>query len=331
MLPSSLAPKWSDYLPTFEGTELSKRLTAMPYHLATLLTPENLYRSLSSAIGLEKFQQFYALDFDNQRNALAETIAETLNPNRAITDAIRKVPLEQFVPASKRRFSYWNGVTWYRGLAGTTPPWLCAYACHSLDLSQGMKILTIGFGYGYLESVMSEMIDNQVAIFSVEVDREILDTGKRIIASLGYNNFHLKLGDGLKRWNNDSFDVIWPTLGCRKIPASWIDELNEGGKLAVFRPLSPEEVAHAREGKWPGWSGSVGSYDEYMQQWWSDMCLSVYKKESTDLIEISRLYEMDNAPFLDKDYGEMHTVDWSRELEGDYEEKLVAAVKKITE
>jgi len=329
MFSGSLAPKWSDYLPTFENEELLRRLATMPYHLATLLTPENLYRSLSSVVGKEKFRQFYALDFDNQRNALGDVIAETLNPNRAIMDAIRKVPLDRFVPVSKRRFSYWNGVTWYRGLSGTTPPWLCAYACHSLDLRQGMNILTIGFGYGYLESVMSEVTENQVTICSVEIDREILEAGEKIIESLGYKNFHLKLGDGLKPWNKDSFDVIWPTLGCKKIPASWVKQLSEGGKLAVFRPFSAAEAAQARESKWSGWSGLTNSYDEYMQEWWSDMCLSIYRKESTDLIEISRLYEMDNAPFFDKEYGETSGVDWSHELGGDYERKLLASVEKI--
>jgi protein-L-isoaspartate O-methyltransferase len=192
-----------------------------------------------------------------------------------------------------------------------------------------MRILTIGFGYGYLESVMSEVTENQVTICSVEIDREILEAGEKITKSLGYENFHLKLGDGLKSWNKDSFDVIWPTLGCKKIPTSWVDQLCEGGKLALFRPLSAAEAAQARESKWSGWSGLTNSYDEYMQEWWRDICLSIYKKESTDLIETSRLYEMDNAPFFDEEYGETSAVDWSHELGGDYERKLLASVEEI--
>jgi protein-L-isoaspartate(D-aspartate) O-methyltransferase len=291
--------------------------------MATLLCPENMYLSLSLD-GLKKFLEFYSLEFDVQRNCLVEVIQKTLNPKKQVLDAVRRVPLEMFVPKSKKRLSYWNGVTWYRGLGGTTPPWLSAYACEFLGVEPGTKILTIGFGYGYLECVMSETTFNKAAIYSVEIDENFLKTGIKITKSLGYRNFHLKLGDGIEPWNGETkFDLIWPTLSCKKVPPAWTNQLEDDGRVGLFRPLSQTEFDQAKLNKWEGWAGQAKSYSDYMAKWWTDLCLSIYKKESDQLIEMSRLYEMDNPPIFNEEYGSLERRRWGQELGQRYETELL--------
>jgi protein-L-isoaspartate(D-aspartate) O-methyltransferase len=301
----------------------------MEFHHATLLTPDNLFTSLSLTGGKKKFLDFYSQSFPKQRECLADVVSKTLDFDRDIIQAIHKIPLEVFVPWDKRSLSYWNGVTWYRGLAGTTPPWLCAFACYALGLRPGLKVLTIGFGYGYLETIMSEAMHNGSEVYSIEIDSELLRKGTEITREIGYNSFHLKLGDGLQPYDGESrFDAIWPTLGTTEIPSVWVDQLKERGKLAVFRPFSKEEFGRAKNVEWEGWAGKASDYSEYMHKWWADLCLAIYEDEKGILIPVSQLYEMDNPPIYHSQYGTTEPKDWGKGMGKWYETYLLNVLRK---
>jgi hypothetical protein len=192
-------------------------------------------------------------------------------------------------------------------------------------IKPGMEILTIGFGYGYLETIFSEVAENKADIYSIERDASILSRGKKIIEKLGYTNFTLRLGDGFKiHWKDKKFDVIWATLSCKKIPMIWVKQLKEGGFLGIFRALTRDEFNNAKKVGWEGYAGQVKDYSRYLSRWWKDVCLSIYKKEHDELIEISRLYEADNPPFFNEKYGVARHKAWGKEYGQEYERKLLA-------
>jgi len=318
--PRLLEPRWEDYLPNFERHVLMERLNLLEYHMATFLTPYNMLSSIGLKDGKRKFIEFYSRDHADQRQALAEIAEHTLKCQKSITTAIASVPIEKFVPEERRVLSCWNGVSWISGLNGTTPPWLAAFASDRTCLEPGMDVFVVGFGYGYLEAVFSQVMENEGRVYCIDIVEDFIDKGRKIVESLGYQKFYFKVGDGVKGWNkNARFDIIWTTCGSKRIPTAWVQQLKDDGKLAVFRPYTLEEVQFARENL-EGWDKT---YEDYIKEWWTSTCLSIYKKESGDLIETERLYEIDNPPFYSDEIGVTIQKDWGFELDQKIEMQLL--------
>jgi len=320
-------PRWDDYLPTYrEEGALRERIESMEYHLATFLTPANMLNSLKFKKGRENLLTFYSMDFDWQRRKLMEILRATTDLDKRFVESVDKAKRHIFVPLSNRILSYWNGVTWVSGLNGITPPWFAAFAANLMDLKPGKKVLVVGFGYGYASAVFFESMEKQGEIFGIDIDEKTVDVGKSIISSCGYENFHFKVGNGIKGWPNSNFDAIWPTLSTVKIPYAWIKELNEDGRLCIFRPLTEHEFEYAiGHDEW--FKRNFPTYQIYKNKWWEETCLSTYKKEDGKLIEISRFYDLFNPPFFDKKYGTTFSKEWKQDL-GVAETQLLKFLKE---
>jgi protein-L-isoaspartate(D-aspartate) O-methyltransferase len=315
-----LSPQWEDYLPSFEQHVLQERLDLLEYHMATFLTSYNILSSIDLKDGKRKFGEFYSHDFDDQRQALAEIAEHTLKCSKIITNAIGSVPIERFVAEERKALSCWNAASWVSGLNGTTPPWLAAFASDRTRIEPDMDVFVIGFGYGYLEAVFSQVMNNKGRVYCIDIVEDFIHKGKKILESLGYSKFYFKVGDGINGWSEDArFDVIWTTCGSKHIPKTWMQQLKEGGRLAVFRPYTLEEVEFAQRNL-EGWNKT---YEDYLREWWTNTCLSIYKKESGGLIEIERLYEIDNPPFYNDEVGILTEKDWGLEFDQGIETKLL--------
>jgi len=320
-------PRWGDYLPTYrEEASLRKRIESMEYHLATFLTPANMVNSLKFEKGREGLLHFYSMDFNWQRKKLMEILRVTVDLDERFVESIDKAKRHIFVPSNSRVLSYWNGVSWVSGLNGITPPWFAAFAASLLDLKPGKKVLVVGFGYGYASAVFYESMEERGEIFGIDIDEEILDIGKKIRSSCGYENFHFKVRNGIQGWGSGSFDAIWPTLSSVGIPNAWTKELEEDGKLCIFRPLTDREFEYAvTNDEW--FKQSFPTYRVYESRWWEETCLSTYKKEDGELVEVSRFYDLFNPPFLDEEYGTTALKEWKADL-GVAETKLLSFLKE---
>jgi len=295
-------PSWEDFVPEFTSSILSERLKNMPYHLATMLYPPNMVLGLGLDDGGAKFVSFYTEKFDEQRRCLVDVLRAVPILGGNTTRAVGRVKTELLLPEESRKLVYWNGVTWFHGSNGTTPAFLAAYAAAMLGLRAGMKVLTIGFGYGYLSAVFYEAMHHKGQFYGIDTSPKVLRFARRSWNGMGYK-VNLKLKDGMLGWGGKvKFDAIWPSLTPRVMPSVWLRELKEGGRIGMFRPYDEDEYDYAAENI-ENWSRDYPTLQSYQERWWEEVCLSVYRKEGKGLIKVSDLYRLGNVPYVSPIHG----------------------------
>ncbi len=140
---------------------------------------------------------------------------------RGITDirvleAMKKVPRHEFVPERIRSHSY-NDEPLSIGDGQTiSQPYIVAYMTEALKLEDNSKVLEIGTGSGYQTAILAEIVKD---VYSVEIIENLSTRSHLILAELGYENIHFKVGDGSYGWKEFApFDTIIVTAAPRKIP-----------------------------------------------------------------------------------------------------------------
>jgi protein-L-isoaspartate O-methyltransferase len=296
-------------VPGLSEVELADRISEYPFHVATHLTARNLTKCIG--IRDDDLRFWFSQKFAKQRKGLSEVI-ELEGFSGRMVKCIREVPKEFFATEGNRKISCWNDLVWIglENCVGTTPPWLCAYGLEQLKPKE--NILIAGFGYGYFAALAGEYMKNDGEIYGMEIDGKVISKAKEIYEVLNYD-LKLKKRDALLGWgkHEEFFETFWTTLCVKEIPRVWVDELQEGGRAGIFRILGRNEVE--------------GSYKDYLEKWWENVCLSVYVKEDSELIEISRMYDLFNLPYADGRYGEAGAT-WGNDLMAN-ENRLLEALK----
>jgi len=92
-------------------------------------------------------------------------------------------------------------------------------------------VLEIGTGSGYGAAVLSRLARE---VHSVERLPELADRARRRLASLGYENVQVHLGDGSLGWPDAApYDAICITAAAERLPPSISAQLADGGRIVV--------------------------------------------------------------------------------------------------
>ena len=71
-------------------------------------------------------------------------------------------------------------------------------------------------------------------VYSIEIVGPLAKDAQATLQRLGYNNVHVKIGDGYKGWPDAApFDAIIVTCAPDKVPQSLIDQLKDGGRMVI--------------------------------------------------------------------------------------------------
>jgi protein-L-isoaspartate(D-aspartate) O-methyltransferase len=98
-------------------------------------------------------------------------------------------------------------------------------------------VLEVGTGSGYQAAVLSVLARE---VYSIELDRLLGRTAENRLASLGYANVHVRVGDGFYGWPEMApFDRIIITAVAPRIPETLVAQLKIGGTLVM--PIEQEE------------------------------------------------------------------------------------------
>jgi len=109
-------------------------------------------------------------------------------------------------------------------------PYTVAYMTQVLDLHPGAKALEVGTGSGYQAALLAEM---GARVFTIERHMELLKEARKRFETFGYN-IASKCGDGTIGWKEFApFDAIIVTAGAPDVPKPLLDQLAEGGTLAI--------------------------------------------------------------------------------------------------
>lgn len=151
--------------------------------------------------------------------------------SEAVLDAMRQVPRHLFVPEHLREYAYNDSPLPISSGQTISQPYIVAYMTEQLGVTPGMKVLEVGTGSGYQTAVLAHL---ECKVYSIEVHKELADKASEILASLGYKDVSVKLGNGYSGWQEAApFDAIIVTAAPSHVPTALLDQLCDGGRMVV--------------------------------------------------------------------------------------------------
>jgi len=99
-----------------------------------------------------------------------------------------------------------------------------------LEVGQDSIVLEIGTGSGYQAAVLAEIVKE---VYTIEIIADLAHQAQDLLSALGYDNIHVRHGDGMLGWAGKSFDGIIVTAAGLDIPDTLLDQLVPGGRLVM--------------------------------------------------------------------------------------------------
>jgi protein-L-isoaspartate(D-aspartate) O-methyltransferase len=100
-----------------------------------------------------------------------------------------------------------------------------------LRLNPSDRVLEIGSGSGYQAAILAQLVKD---VYTIEIVTPLAKTAEATLQSLGYNNVHVKVGDGYNGWPEEApFDAIVVTCAPEKLPQPLVDQLKDGGRMVI--------------------------------------------------------------------------------------------------
>jgi protein-L-isoaspartate(D-aspartate) O-methyltransferase len=172
------------------------------------------------------------VDLEAARTAMIESQVRVNDvTDRRLIGALTAVPREVFVPAAKRASAYAD-------IAVETRPgrWMAAARVFSklvniTALRPEDRVLDIAPGTGYSSAVLSRLAASVVALEEDEAAAKILREGLAAANVSGVEVVAGPLKAGVP--SKGPYDVIIVNGAIEEVPAAWLAQLAEGGRLAV--------------------------------------------------------------------------------------------------
>lgn len=156
--------------------------------------------------------------------------------SRGITDervlqAMREVPRHEFVPPSMRESAYDDGalpIGWGQTIS---QPYTVAFMCQALRVTPSDTILEVGTGSGFGAAILSRLARS---VYTVERIPELARQARERLHRFGYHNVSVELADGSVGLKAAApFDGIVVTAGAEQLPAAYLEQLAERGRIVV--------------------------------------------------------------------------------------------------
>lgn len=167
--------------------------------------------------------------FETMRLAMVSNQLRTTAVNDArVVAALRAVPREAFVPADRAVIAYVDNAIPLGGGRSLNAPMATGRLLTELATRPGDRALIVGAATGYSAALLARLVDNVVAL---EEDANLL--GALRGASLN-GNVSVAEGPLAAGWPDGApYDVILIDGAVEQVPQALIDQLADGGRLAV--------------------------------------------------------------------------------------------------
>jgi len=165
-----------------------------------------------------------------QRMVREQVVARGINDQKVI-HAMLSVPRHLFVPANYERMAYEDRPLPIGEGQTISQPYIVALMTETLDLNKNMRVLEIGTGSGYQAAILAKIVRE---VYTIEIIESLGEKAENLLSGLGYDNVHVKIGDGYKGWPAKApFDAIIVTCAPTDIPQPLKEQLKEGGRMII--------------------------------------------------------------------------------------------------
>ena len=172
----------------------------------------------------------FDLAAQRQRMVTEQLKARGISDERVL-NAMNKVPREEFVPPDSRAGSYEDGPLPIGYGQTISQPYIVAFMTEQLRLKPSDRVLEIGTGSGYQAAILAELMSE---VYSIEIVEPLAKNAEATLQRLGYENVHVKIGDGYKGWPEAApFDAIIVTCAPDKVPQPLVDQLKDDGRMVI--------------------------------------------------------------------------------------------------
>jgi protein-L-isoaspartate(D-aspartate) O-methyltransferase len=145
--------------------------------------------------------------------------------------AMRAVPRHLFVPEELRHAAYDDSPLPIGFGQTISQPYMVACMTEAVRVNVRSRVLDVGAGSGYQTAVLAELAGE---VFAVERVAVLEEQARERLATMGYDNVVVKLGDGSLGWSEHApFDGIIVAAAAAQAPPPLLDQLAEGGRLVV--------------------------------------------------------------------------------------------------
>ena len=151
--------------------------------------------------------------------------------DRAVIDAMRKVPRHLFLPATRQADAYLDHPAPIDCNQTISQPYMVAVMTEMMALKPAARVLEIGTGSGYQTAVLAEIA---AQVVSIERHAPLADSARQRLQALGYDNITVVVGDGTLGYPEAApYDAILVTAGAPDIPEALQTQLAPGGRLVA--------------------------------------------------------------------------------------------------
>jgi protein-L-isoaspartate(D-aspartate) O-methyltransferase len=201
-------------------------------------------------------------DYAQQRLNMVDAQVRTNDvTDPRIHAAMREVPRERFVPASKRAMAYADAVVEVANRRYLLDPRTFAKLVQLASVRAGDRVLDVGCATGYSSAILARL---GRAVLALEQDVDLVRVAVEALPSVGATNAIVvqgQLADGFKR--DAPYDVIFVNGAIEASPDALLAQLAEGGRLVAILQTGAQGHAelfvkqHGRVGARPDFDASV--------------------------------------------------------------------------
>jgi protein-L-isoaspartate(D-aspartate) O-methyltransferase len=175
--------------------------------------------------------------FDTERKELIDLLRSKGITDENVLTAMMKVERHLFVDQMFINRAYEDNALPIGSEQTISQPYTVAFMTQALRPTKDMKVLEIGTGSGYQAAVLATI---GCRVFTIERHLSLLNSARKMFDAQQLR-VAAKGGDGTVGWSEHApYDAIIVTAGAPSIPDALINQLNEGGRLAI--PVGNKEA-----------------------------------------------------------------------------------------
>ena len=174
-------------------------------------------------------------DFSAKRRQLVEYLRGSgAVHNPAVANAFMKVRRESFVPEAYAEYAYADNAMPNEMGQTVSQPSTIAVMLELLEAGEGMNVLEIGSGSGYVLALLSHIAGENGKVIGIEYLHELAEKSRENLAKEKIANVEVHEGDGSKGVEaGQPYDRILVSAACPFIPKPLFDQLKEGGRIVA--------------------------------------------------------------------------------------------------